>query len=73
MAQAICWRLLKAEACVRSKTTLCGICDRERRIGTDISRGTSVSPSQYHSTEAQFFFITDAINLSKPRALLHTH
>jgi len=74
MAQAIRWRFLKAEVCVRSKDSLSGICDRERHIGTGISPNTSIFPSQYNPTEAQLIlFIADDINLSKPRTSLHTH
>jgi len=73
MAQVIRWRLFKAEACVRSKASICVIFGRQRHNGIGISPSTSVFPFQYYSIEAQSFFITGAINLSKQRASLHTH
>jgi hypothetical protein len=52
MAQAVSRRPLTAEARVRSRVSLCGICGGQSDTGTGFSPSTSVFPSQFYSTGA---------------------
>jgi hypothetical protein len=54
MAQAISRRLLTAEAQVRSRFRVCGICGGQSGTGTGFSPSTSVFPCQFHSTGAHY-------------------
>jgi hypothetical protein len=50
MAQAVNRRPLTAEAQVRARVSLCGICCGKSGTGTGFSQSSSVYPCQYHST-----------------------
>jgi hypothetical protein len=50
VAQAVSGRPLTAEARVRSRASLCGICVAQSRPGRDFSLSNSVVPCQLHST-----------------------
>jgi hypothetical protein len=50
MAQAVSRRPPTAEARVRSRVSLCGICGGQSGTGTGFSPSTSVFPCQFHST-----------------------
>jgi hypothetical protein len=52
MDQAVSRRPPTAEARVRSRVSLCGICGGQSGTGTDYSQSTSVFPCQFHSTGA---------------------
>jgi hypothetical protein len=52
MAQAVSRRHLTAEARVRFRVSLCGICGGQSGTETGFSPGTSVFPCQFHSTGA---------------------
>jgi hypothetical protein len=52
MAQAVSRRPLAAEARVRARINLCGICGLQSGTGTDFSSSSSVFSCQYHSAVA---------------------
>jgi hypothetical protein len=52
MAQAVSRRPSTAEARVRSRVSLCGVCGGQISTGTDFSPSTSVFPCQFNSTGA---------------------
>jgi hypothetical protein len=52
MAQAVSRRPPTAEARVRSRLSLCGICGGQSGTGAGFSPSTSVFPCQFHSTGA---------------------
>jgi hypothetical protein len=52
MAQAVSRRPPTAEARVRSRVSVCGICGGQSVTVTDFSPSTSVLPCQFHSTGA---------------------
>jgi hypothetical protein len=52
MAQAVNRRPLTAEARVRTRFSLCGICGGQNAAGTGFSPNNSVFPRQFHSTDA---------------------
>jgi hypothetical protein len=62
MAQAVSRRPLTAEARVRSRASLCGICDGQSDTGTGFSPSTSVFPCQFHSTGAPLLEEMEKIN-----------
>ena len=52
MAQAVSRRPVTAEARVRSRISLCGICGGQSVSGTGFPSSTTVFPCQFHSTGA---------------------
>jgi hypothetical protein len=52
MAQAVSRRPSTADAQVRSRVSLCGICGGQSGTGTGFSASSSVFPCQFHSTDA---------------------
>jgi hypothetical protein len=52
MAQAVSRRPLTAEARIRARNSLCGICDGQSGTGTGFSPLSLVVPCKYHSSMA---------------------
>jgi hypothetical protein len=52
MAQAVSRRPLTAEASVRARAGVCGICSEQSGTGPGFSPSSSVLSCQYHSTMA---------------------
>jgi hypothetical protein len=61
MAVALNYWLLTAEALVQYQANPCGICCGQSGIGTSLSQGSFVFVYPYHSTNAPYLSVTDAI------------
>jgi hypothetical protein len=70
MAQAVSRRPPTAEARVRSRVSLCGICGGQSGTGTSFSPSSSVFPCQFHSTGAPLLGKWQKNNLSFSAYLL---
>lgn len=57
MAQAVSCRPLALDVQVQSQAILCGICGRQKGIGTGVSPNTSVARCQYRSINVSYSFI----------------